>query len=85
MIKLMDINIRKEIVELYKAGLSSYAIKERIELPITVRQVQRIVKRANASRNQSEARHVAIKSKRMDYSKKKESIRYCPHCNHKLW
>lgn len=85
MIKLMNPVTRKQIVSLYLSGFSSYAIKEQIELPITVRQVQRIIKQVDATRTQSEARKLAIASKRMDYSKKKLSIRYCPHCNHKLW
>jgi len=81
----MNIETRHEIVALYKAGLSSYAIKERLVLSITTRQVQRIVKQAEASRSQAEARKVAIASGRMDYATRAKSIRYCPHCKLKLW
>lgn len=77
--------MRKEIVSLYEAGLSSIAISERIELPITTRQVQRIIKAAGATRTPTQARQVAIKSGRMNYKTKKPSIRKCPHCHEVLW
>lgn len=82
---MITIDTYNEIVRLYKSGLSSYEIKELIVLPITVRQVQRIVKKAKASRNASEAFQLAVDKGRMDYTTKAKSIRYCPHCKHKLW
>lgn len=81
----MNPDKRNDIVRLYLSGLSSYEICELIDLPITVRQVQRIIKAANASRTASKAYQLAVDKGRMDYTKKAKSIRYCPHCKHKLW
>jgi DNA-binding NarL/FixJ family response regulator len=85
MITILDLDKRNEIVRLYKSGLSSYEIKELIDLPITTRQIQRILKKQGVTRSRSEAYQLAVDKGRMDYTTKAKSIRYCPHCNNKLW
>lgn len=72
MIKVFD---ERPIIDLYKKGYSSIEIVSMLELPITPRQVQRIVKNNGASRSQSESFKIAIARGRMTYNRKPEHLK----------
>lgn len=58
-----------QILELYKNGMSTHEIGESLHLPVSLRQVQRIVKKLGLMRTKSEAFRLAIKKGRKKYKK----------------
>lgn len=50
-----------QILELYKNGMSTPEIGELLNLPVSLRQVQRIIKKFGITRTKSEAFRLAIK------------------------
>ena len=63
------------IIRLYKNGCSSLEIKEKLNLPITARQIQRIVKKAGLTRTTSETKLLSIKRGRMIYKTKPNKVK----------
>lgn len=57
------------ILELYKNGMSCNEIEELLHLPVSIRQVQRIIKKFGLTRTKSEAFRLAIKKGRKKYKK----------------
>ena len=62
--------IKQEIASLYKAGLSSQEIKEKLALPQTPRTIQRIVKAFGLSRTVGESFRLAIVKGRVKWRKR---------------
>lgn len=58
-----------QILELYKNGMSTHEIGESLHLPVSLRQVQRIVKKFGLMRTKREAFRLAIKKGRKRYKK----------------
>lgn len=55
------------LIKLYKEGLSSIEIKERLDINISVRQIQRLIKEEGITRDRSQAFINAIKKGRMTF------------------
>lgn len=72
MIKVTD---ERPIIDLYTTGHSAGQIVTMLNLPITIRQVQRIVKKAGVIRTISESYKLAIKQGRMTYYHKPEALK----------
>ena len=72
MIKYMS---PSKIKELYLTGMSSQEIKDTLQLPITVRQVQRIVKSYGITRSVKEAFNNAVKRNRIHWHYKTDKIK----------
>ena len=62
--KEYDLN---KVIQLYNEGLSSLEIKETLQLPITARQVQRVIKKFGLTRSDSETRYRSMARGRMIY------------------
>lgn len=58
-----------QILELYKNGMSTHEIGESLNLPVSLRQVQRIIKKFGLMRTKSEAFRLAIKKGRKKYKR----------------
>lgn len=69
-----DYDLNK-IIQLYKSGCSSPEIKETIDVPITIRQIQRIIKDSGIKRSMSETKLLSIKRGRMIYKTKPNKIK----------
>lgn len=62
-------SLKPQILKLYSEGMSGDEIKEILNLPVTVRSIQRLIKSAGLTRTQSESFKLAIKKGRMKYKK----------------
>lgn len=65
----------RPIIELYTTGHSAADIVTMLQLPITIRQVQRIVKKAGVIRTISESFKLAIEHGRMTYYRKPDYLK----------
>lgn len=70
--KEYDLN---KVIQLYNEGLSSLEIKETLQLPITARQVQRVIKKFGLTRSDSETRYRSMARGRMIYKIKPNKIK----------
>lgn len=67
--------IEEKLKQMYLGGMCAQEIKDILELPVSTRSVQRLIKKLGVTRTDSEHRLLAIKKGRMNYESMKVKLK----------